>query len=284
MLDPMYILSLSPKILVMVGDKVWHNPLVKTMFRVSRFINANNTLEELEQQVANAISDGYSVAIFPEGVRSDGEINRFRNGAFHLSKKLGVDIVPLYIHGSGHVMPKGSGFSSSGQVDLMIGERIAAERLDNLGETVIKMTKRIQELYTNRYEQFRGQIENTHYFHDYVIAKHIYKGSGIEKETQQLLRRYDDFSKWIDDYQLEDTTSNTVSVIHAGRGQFSLLMALVHPEWEVLSYTDDPDDAALAASCEPKPANLHVYCASDAQYDTKSSNMIDFSTIMNGAN
>lgn len=280
MLDPMFILSLSPKILVMVGDKVWRNPVVKTMFRVSRFINASHTLEEMEQKVARAISDGYSVVVFPEGLRSDGEVKRFHNGAFYLSRQLGVDILPMYIHGTGHVMPKGSGFASSGQVDLLIGERIPAEKIDGFGETVIKISKRIRELYRNRYEQFRSQIENTHYFHDYVIAKHIYKGSGIEKETRQLLRRYDDFSKWIDDYRLEDASSSTVNVVHAGRGQFSLMMALVHPEWEINSFADDPDDAALAASCEPKPANLHVYNASEINLDTKMPNKIDVSSIM----
>ena len=250
MLDPIYILSLNPRILVMAGDRVWRNRFVRTMFKVSRFLNARSSVETIEQQVAQAVADGYSVLIFPEGLRSNEGIKRFHKGAFYLSKKLGVDLLPMYIHGTGHVMPRGSG-------------------------TELSITKRIQHLYMNRYEQIRRQIENTHYFHHYIISKHVYKGIGVEKETRQLLKRYDDFSKWIDDYQLQDANINKVSVIHAGNGQFSLLLALVHPEWEIHSYADDPDEVALAASCEPMPANLHVHDASEAKMEAVMPNMID---------
>ena len=101
-----------------------------------------------------------------------------------------------------------------------------------------------------------AQPGTTHYFHHYVIGKYTYKGFGIERETRRLLKRYDDFSTWIDGYQPAE--GGEVSVIHAGRGQFPLLMALVHPELQVYAYADDADDVALAAACEPMPANLHV--------------------------
>ena len=280
MLDPIYLLSLSPRIIVMASDKVWHNVLVRTMFKVSRFLNASGSVEEIEQKIGKSLEEGYSVVIFPEGLRSDGDINRFHKGAFYLSKTLGVDILPIYIHGTGHVMPKGSGFASRGQVDLMIGERISSETVSGYGDTAVKITKSMQRVYQSSYKAFQHQIENTHYFHDFVINKHIYKGIGIEKETRQLLKRYDDFSKWIDDHRLDDPSSKTVSVVHAGRGQFSLMMALVHPEWEIHSYTDDPDDFALASACEPKPDNLHIHQMTEA--DTDMVNIIDFSNILKG--
>ena len=44
---------------------------------------------------------GASVAIFPEGTRSkDGEIHRFKSGAFTLAKEAGVPILPVVMHGS----------------------------------------------------------------------------------------------------------------------------------------------------------------------------------------
>ena len=101
-----------------------------------------------------------------------------------------------------------------------------------------------------------AQPGTTHFYHDYLIGKYTYKGFGIERETRRLLKRYDDFSAWIDGYQPAE--GREVSVIHAGRGQFPLLMALVHPELQVYAYADDADDVALAAACEPMPANLHV--------------------------
>ena len=95
----------------------------------------------------------------------------------------------------------------------------------------------------------------THGFHHYLIGKYTYKGFDIERETRRLLRCHDDFSQWID----TDVAQREVSVIHAGRGQFSLMFALVHPDVEVHSYADDADDVALLAACEPMPGNLHVH-------------------------
>ncbi len=109
----------------------------------------------------------------------------------------------------------------------------------------------------------------SHYYHDYIIGKYTYKGYGIERETRHLLKQYDDFSQWID----TDKSMDKVSVINAGRGQFSLLYALVHPETQVFSYANDPDDVALAAACEPMPANLHV-AYSDGEIKETSDGMI----------
>lgn len=277
MLDPIYILSLSPRILVMVGDKVWHNPFVNTMFKVSRFFNANQPIEDLKENIYNAVQDGYSVVIFPEGLRSDDPIRRFRQGAFYLAKETGADILPLYIHGTGHVMPKNSGFACRGQVTIEIGQRIPVGLLQTYGETNVKMARNVQRMYLNHYEQIKREIETTHYFHHYIIYKYTYKGFGIEKETRRLLKKYDDFSLWIDDYRPSDNPTKAVSVIHAGQGQFSLLFALVHPEMEIWSYADDPDDVSLALACEPMPANLHVCQGDHPNPDTA---VIDFNDIL----
>ena len=100
----------------------------------------------------------------------------------------------------------------------------------------------------------------THFYHDYLIGKYTYKGFSIERETRQLLKRHDDFSQWIDGWKSD---SREVSIVNAGRGQFPLLFALVHPDVEVHSYASDPDDTALAAAIEPMPANLHVHRCDD---------------------
>ena len=99
----------------------------------------------------------------------------------------------------------------------------------------------------------------THYYHDYLIGKYTYKGFSVERETRRLLRRYDDFSQSIDGWKTSQTGTREVSIVNAGRGQYSLLFALVHPDVEVHSYASDPDDTALAAAIEPMPANLHVH-------------------------
>jgi len=47
--------------------------------------------------------------VFPEGTRSvDGSIGEFRPGAFHLARKSGAPVVPVYIDGGYRAIPKGT--------------------------------------------------------------------------------------------------------------------------------------------------------------------------------
>lgn len=53
------------------------------------------------------IGRGVSVAIFPEGTRSkDGEIHRFKQGAFLLAKEAGVPVLPVILDGTTTVFRK----------------------------------------------------------------------------------------------------------------------------------------------------------------------------------
>ena len=262
MLDPICLLSLSPKIIVIVGGKVWRNPIVNTMFRLSRFINVDAPIEVLEEKVGSAIADGYNVLIFPEGRRTTDHIARFHRGAFHLAQKTGADLLPVYLHGAGRVISKGSGVASRGTVTVEIGKRVSAAELAQYGATPKELAHSFHELYVQHYSQMKRCIETTHYFHNYIISKYTYKGIGVERETRRLLKRYDDFSNWIDGY---DSSDETISIVNAGRGQFSLLFALVHPDITVNSYAFDADDAALLDACEPKPSNLHVFFVENAE-------------------
>jgi Acyltransferase./MMPL family. len=280
MLDPIYILSLSPRILITAGSHVWKNPIVNPMFKLSRFLDAGEQIEELKEKIEKSVREGYNVLIFPEGLRSEDAIKRFKQGAFYLAGEIGADILPLYLHGAGHVMPKGSGFASRGQVDLEIGKRIPASELMNYGPTYPKIAHAVQREYEAHYQQMKTEIEKTHYFHHYVIDKYTYKGIGVERETRRLLKKYDDFSAWIDGYTPVGGASNEVSVIHAGRGQFSLLFALVHPEIEVYSYADTTDDYDLAKACEPLPANLHIRNAMTESVDEARTHVINLNDIL----
>ena len=269
MLDPIYVLAVSPRILCVMGEKVWRNPIVHNLFKLAGFMSIQQPLDVLTQKIGKAVADGYNVMIFPEGIRTDNRIMRFHKGAFHIAQEIDADILPMYIHGSGHVMPKGSGPSARGQITIEVGKRIPANELSTYGTTNRAVTKHFHQLYLEHFDQMRQEIENTHYFHHYIIYKYLYKGYGVERETRRLLKQYDDFSQWIDNYRpktkCQQLTANTLSVIHAGRGQFAMLFALVHPDIEVHAYTDDPDDAALIAACEPMPEDLHVHDCLDEQ-------------------
>ena len=59
---------------------------------------------------AELLEDGWNLVIFPEGGRSpDGWTQAFRGGAAYLARRTGAPVVPVYLHGTRHVLPKSAG-------------------------------------------------------------------------------------------------------------------------------------------------------------------------------
>ena len=76
-------------------------------------------------------SDGWSVLLFPEGVRtSQGEIAPFRAGAGLLASRLGLPIVPVRIEGLDRVLHTGWHFPRPGRVRVTFGPALPTERDD----------------------------------------------------------------------------------------------------------------------------------------------------------
>ena len=56
---------------------------------------------------AELLEDGWNLVIFPEGGRSpDGWTQPFRGGAAYLARRTGRPVIPVYLHGTRHVLPK----------------------------------------------------------------------------------------------------------------------------------------------------------------------------------
>jgi len=58
------------------------------------------------------MGDQYSIIIFPEGTRGDGEhIGPFKGGLYHIARdKPGVELVPVYLENLNRILPKGGLF------------------------------------------------------------------------------------------------------------------------------------------------------------------------------
>lgn len=280
-LDPILLLALNPNILILISDKVWKNPIVNTIFKFAGFIRLNQSMDSLKKQIANAISKGYNVVIFPEGKRNEMIITRFHRGAFYIAREIGEDILPVYIHGVGHVMPKGSGFATRGLIDVVIGKRISSNSLCNYGDTHQHIAKNYQKEFVNNFGIIRKRVVDTHYYHNHIINMYVYKGYGIEKDTKRLLNKYNDFSYWIDNINTRQNSIKMISILNSGYGQFALMLALVHPDIEVHSYEENQDAVAFSLSCYPKPENLHIHWNKDKDIEclNNSQKVIDLKHI-----
>lgn len=91
---------------------------------------------------AKRIHNGSSVVVFPEGTRGRGyPIRSFKKGPFVLAIKAGAPIVPVVVHGTIEILPKGSLIVRPGKIDVYMLDSVATTGLqysdrDALAQTV----------------------------------------------------------------------------------------------------------------------------------------------------
>ena len=91
------------------------------------------SLKEVEKQLVN----GVCTVIFPEGTRSlNGEVGRFKRGAFQIAWDLGLPVIPLSLDGCFEVLPKGKPFVQRHPVHMHIGEAIDLKQFADSSEAI----------------------------------------------------------------------------------------------------------------------------------------------------
>jgi 1-acyl-sn-glycerol-3-phosphate acyltransferase len=81
---------------------------------------ANDAYQRFEEQAVNALRDGNSIMVFPEGTRSrDGKLGKFKDGAFRLAHETKTDILPMVIEGTSKVVPK-TGWILTGKEKMIL--------------------------------------------------------------------------------------------------------------------------------------------------------------------
>ncbi|HYK81539.1 MAG TPA: lysophospholipid acyltransferase family protein [Gemmatimonadales bacterium] len=94
------------------------------------------------EQAAAVVRSGVSAVVFPEGTRSrTGELLPFKNAPFGLAIAAGVPVVPLYVHNTFEILPKGGIRLHPRPILLRVGEPIptaglALERRQELRDRV----------------------------------------------------------------------------------------------------------------------------------------------------
>ena len=179
-LDILMLLMLNPKIIIMVKGWVYNSILFGPIVRYAGYIYVgDNPMEDLKT-IQQRIDDGYSIAIFPEGSRSDtDQIKRFHKGAFFLAQELKLDITPILIHGASYVLPKSEYFVRHGNINLKVLSRIKPEDI-TWGDTFGKRTKSIGKHFKSEYLKFKDEQESGKYLFPRVFSNYIYKGPVLE--------------------------------------------------------------------------------------------------------
>ena len=116
----------------------------------------SKAMRKVMEQGEMWLGRGVSVAMFPEGTRSkDGEIHRFKAGAFALAKDAGVAILPVIMDGSASMMKPSKMINWRNEFVIRVlppvtAERVAATEQNELMEQVREtMVETLAEMRRN---------------------------------------------------------------------------------------------------------------------------------------
>ena len=122
-------------------------------------IDRGHVAEAMEQMLREGslwLSRGVSISIFPEGTRSrDGEIHRFKAGAFALAKATGTAILPVVLDGTAQVIRPNRLFAWRQRITVKVLPPVSAEEVSRcetheLMETVrSRMVTALSEIRKN---------------------------------------------------------------------------------------------------------------------------------------
>ena len=190
-LDLMCLLMLTPRMVVITNEWVWRNPIYGALIRRAEFVPAAEGVENYMPQLRSLVERGYSILVFPEGTRSeDCRILRFHKGAFHLAGELGLDIVPVCLHGVGHVLPKRELMLRPGHITVTVGQRIPADDA-SWGEDSRSRTQAFHRYYIGWYDDLCRKCEDDSYWAPYVRHSYLYKGSEVWRAYRRSVREND---------------------------------------------------------------------------------------------
>ena len=103
------------------------------------FVDRRNSKAAVEslKNVEKQLKDGVCTVIFPEGTRTEnGEVGRFKRGAFQIAWDLGLPVIPLSLDGCFEVLPKGKPFVHRVPVHMHIGEPIDLKQYADPNEAI----------------------------------------------------------------------------------------------------------------------------------------------------
>ena len=179
-LDILVMIMLHPKLILLTNKWVWKSPVFGAVVRMAEYYPVAEGAEDSLEPLQDLVNRGYSIVVFPEGTRSySDKINRFHKGAFYISEKLKLDIVPLVLHGIHYTMQKGDWLLKDGMSNIYIYPRIPYDD-EKFGATYSEKAKYIGRFMREELEKIKQKNETPSYFREQLLRTYTYKSPSLE--------------------------------------------------------------------------------------------------------
>lgn len=179
-LDILCTTMLHPRLVLLTNKWVWRSPVFGAVVRMAEYYPVAEGAEDSLEPLQDLVNRGYSIVVFPEGTRSlSDKIHRFHKGAFYISEKLQLDIVPLLLHGIHYTMQKGDWLLKDGISSVHIYPRVPWS--DNrFGNHYSERAKNMARFMRQELENIKQREETPRYFREQLLRSYTFKGPGLE--------------------------------------------------------------------------------------------------------
>ena len=131
-------------------EEIKKQPLVGPVMQLTGtvFLDRDNIRDPKAalQPALDAIAEGKSVVMAPEGTRSqDGKLGKFKTGAFHLAQQAGVPLVPIVIHNALDALPNKSMVIRPAEVKVTVLEPVATDGWTK--KNIVAETRKLRDRY-----------------------------------------------------------------------------------------------------------------------------------------
>jgi uncharacterized protein len=261
-LDILMSIMLNPKIILLTNQWVWRSPVFGAVVRLADYYPVAEGVEDAADQLKKKVAQGYSIVIYPEGTRSvTGDIKRFHKGAFYIAEQLGLDILPIIIHGTADTLTKGDFLLKDGEITLRYLPRISpADTAWGTGNH--ERSKNITKYFREQYEKLRIERETPKYFRNRLIYNYIYKGPVLEwymRIKTAMEKNYEPFHKLL-------PMQGSILDIGCGYGFMDYMLHYLSKDRTITGVDFDEEKIATANHNFSKTGQLNFVCADVVHY------------------
>ncbi len=261
-LDILVSTSMNPKVILLTNQWVWRSPIFGAVVRLADYYPVADGVEGSVDALREKVEQGYSIVVYPEGTRSpQAELKRFHKGAFYLAEKLGLDVLPVVIHGTAYTMTKGDFLLKDGVITVKYLPRIKADDCD-WGGGYLERTKNISRYFRREYEYLRRETETPAYFREMLYYNYVYKGPVLEwymRIKTRMEKNYEEFHRLI-------PTHGRILDIGCGYGFMSYMLHFLSEGRQITGIDHDEEKIATANHAYLKNDRLNFICGDIINY------------------